>query len=118
MQLGWNVGDVQPRAGGSPVRAFLEGLTLEQEATAIALIQLLRERGNALRRPHSAPLGGGLFELRHVKSGVRLFYTFLAGRQIVLLGGMVKKRGDIPAPTLKAVRQLCAEVRKTNREAR
>ncbi len=85
---------------------------------AIALIQLLRERGNALRKPHSGSLGGGLFELRDAKSGVRMFYMFLAGKRAVLLGGMVKKRSDIPASTLTAARKLCAEVRAANREAR
>lgn len=117
MSAGWDISDVRPRMGGFPVRTFLAGLTLEQRAAAIALIQLLRERGNGLRRPHSGSLGGGLFELRDVKSGVRVFYTFLAGKRAVLLGGMVKKRGDIPAPALKAARKLSAEVRAANREA-
>jgi phage-related protein len=117
MSIGWDVSDVQPRKGGFPVRSFLSNLTQEERATAIALIQLLRERGNALRRPHSGSLGGGLFELRDVQSGVRVFYTFLPGKRAVLLGGMVKKRGDIPAQALKAVRKLCAEARAATREA-
>ena len=117
MSIGWDVSDVQPRKGGFPVRSFLSNLTQEERATAIALIQLLRERGNALRRPHSGSLGGGLFELRDVQSSVRVFYTFLPGKRAVLLGGIEKIRGDIPAQALKAVRKLCAEARTATREA-
>jgi hypothetical protein len=73
------------------------------------LIKLVRERGNRLRKPRSAPLGGGLFELRGEQ--VRIFYMFRPGHRIVLLDGMVKKRNDIPHEVLERVRQLQKEVR-------
>jgi phage-related protein len=111
----WGISDFQTAAGSYPVRAFLSRLTLDEKAIAIALIQLLRERGNALRRPHSGSLGDGLFELRDLKSGVRVFYTFIAGRRAVLLGGMVKKRGDTPAGKLKEARKQCAAARTSGR---
>jgi phage-related protein len=107
----WEISDFQTTAGSYPVRAFLSRLTVDEKATAIALIHLLRERGNTLRRPHSGSLGDGLFELRDVNSGVRVFYTFLSGRRVVLLGGLVKKRGDIPAGKLKEARKYCAAAR-------
>lgn len=56
-----------------------------------------------------------MFELRDVGSGVRVFYTFLPGRRAVLLGGMVKKRGDIPPETLKEARKHCATARAAGR---
>jgi hypothetical protein len=67
-----------------------------------ALVKLLEERGNTLRRPHSGALGGGLFELRGKE--VRLFYVFRPGREAVLLDGEIKKRSDVPRKTLTRLR--------------
>ena len=64
----WKVEEHGPR-----VRNFISGLTdVRAFDEAAALIKLVRERGNRLRRPRSAPLGGGLFELRGEQ--VRIFY--------------------------------------------
>jgi len=111
----WEISDFQTSSGSYPVRRFLTGLTMEQKTNALALIQLLRERGNSLRKPHSGTLGGGLFELRDVGSGVRVFYTFLPGRRAVLLGGMVKKRGRIPPAALEEARRHCGAARASGR---
>jgi putative component of toxin-antitoxin plasmid stabilization module len=46
-------------------------------------------------------LDHGLFELRDRSTGIRIFYVFEGHRRIVLLGGIVKKRDDIPARTLR-----------------
>lgn len=75
---------------------------------AVALIKLLEERGNTLRRPHSASLGGGLFELRGDQ--VRIFYVFRPGRRIALLNGVLKKRGRVPAEALRLARRYQKEV--------
>ena len=90
-------------SGESPVRAFLEGLGGRDRVDALALLRLLAEQGNALKMPHSKPLGEGLFELR--AGPVRLFYAFRPGRRIVLLDGLVKKRQEIPPGVLKRVRR-------------
>ena len=95
---------------GSRVRDFIAGLTdVRAFDEAAALIKLVRERGNRLRKPRSAPLGGGLFELRGEQ--VRIVYMFRPAHRIVLLDGMVKKRNDIPHDVLEWVRQLQKEVR-------
>jgi len=73
---------------------------------AIALVKLLEERGNLLRRPQSGALGDGLFELRGKE--VRIFYVFMPGRAIVLLDGEIKKRDAIPRRTLERMRSLQA----------
>ncbi len=65
-------------------------------------MQLLEEQGNLLRRPHSGTLGEGLFELRGKQ--VRIFYTFLPKRAIVLLDGMIKKQDTIPVKVLDRMR--------------
>ena len=90
-------------SGESPVRAFLEGLGGRDRVDALALLKLLAEQGNALKMPHSKPLGERLFELR--AGPVRLFYAFRPGRRIVLLDGMVKKRHEIPPGVLTRVRR-------------
>lgn len=90
---------------GTRVRDFISGLTdVRAFDEGAALIKLVRERGNLLRKPRSAPLGGGLFELRGEQ--VRIFYIFRPRHRIVLLDGMVKKRNDIPHDVLERVRQL------------
>ena len=92
------------------MRHFISGLTdVRAFDEAAALIKLVRERGNRLRKPRSAPLGGGLFELRGEQ--VRIFSVFRPGHCIVFLDGMVKKRNDIPHDVLERVRQLLKEVR-------
>jgi len=75
---------------------------------AIALVKLLEEQGNLLRRPQSGALGEGLFELRGRE--VRVFYVFVPGRTIVLLDGEIKKRDDIPKRTLERLRRFQADV--------
>jgi len=42
----------------------MQSLEGRNQAEAIALVKLLEERRNSLRRPQSAALGEGLFELR------------------------------------------------------
>jgi hypothetical protein len=102
---GWKVED-----RGDRVRNFIRGLTDDRAfVEAAALIKLVQERGNLLRKPRSEPLGDGLFELRGKQ--VRIFYVFRPGRRIVLLDGMIKKRGDIPSDVLAHLRQLQKEVK-------
>jgi len=102
--LPWRVEDFEIH-GERPVRRFLAKLPEPARVEAFALIQLLAERGNALRRPHSGALGQGLFELRGVRSGVRIFYAFLPGRRIALLDGVVKKQDRIPRAVLAKARR-------------
>jgi hypothetical protein len=108
-QARWAIDDYTTASGDSPVRVFLSGLQDRDKVEAFALIQLLSERGNTLRLPHSRSLGEGLNELRGKQ--VRIFYVFRPQKRIVLLDGMVKKRDDIPAAVLKRLRQLERDVK-------
>ena len=74
----------------------------------MALIKLIEEQGNVLKRPYSGALGDGLFELRGKQ--VRMFYMFLPDRVVVLLDGEIKKRDDIPDATLRRIRGYKTEV--------
>ena len=104
----WTIDAYETDGGEAPAWSFIRGLEGRDRVEAIALVKLLEERGNLLRRPQSGALGDGLFELRGKQ--VRLFYLFLPGRVIVLLGGEIKKRDDIPAGTLSTMRALQAKV--------
>lgn len=107
--MNWTVTEYALPSGEAPILTFLQGLARDARGEAIALLKLVAERGNTLREPVSKALGDGLFELRGRTSGVRLFYTFKPGRRIVLLNGLVKKRGDIPASDMGRLRRLRRE---------
>lgn len=100
----WTVDAYETETGEKPAWRFLDSLEGRDLADAYALMRALREHGNELRRPHSAALEDGLFELRGKQ--VRPFYIFLPGRTARLLDGEIKKRNDIPAATLTRMRKL------------
>jgi hypothetical protein len=98
----WGIDVYETGKGQKPASAFMRRLGGRNRAEAVALVKLLEERGNGLRRPHSGALGQGLCELRGKE--VRIFHVFLPERVIGLLDGEIKKRDDIPAKTLERVR--------------
>lgn len=98
----WVIDVFTTERGEALVQVFISALTGRDRDEAFALVRLLGEQGNALRRPQSGILGQGLFELRGKQ--IRIFYIFLPGRRAVLLDGEIKKRDDIPPKTLKRMR--------------
>lgn len=100
-------------AKGTRLGVFLESLTDDNAAAeAEALVEMLEEHGNTLRRPLSAPLGDGLFEARGLTSGVRLFFVYAPGHRIIVLDGCVKKRKKIPTSTMTRIRRLQKDAEK------
>ncbi len=98
----WRVEEYTTPKGDKPILRFFLGLEGRNKTDAIALLQLLEERGNGLRPPQSKMVETGLFELRGHQ--VRMFYIFLPGKRIVMLDGMVKKQDEIPEEVLNRVR--------------
>lgn len=98
----WVIDVFRTEQGEALVQAFIASLTGRDRDEAFALVKLLEEQGNELRRPQSGILGEGLFGLRGKQ--IRIFYMFLPGRRAMLLDGEIKKRQDIPPKTLKRVR--------------
>ena len=94
--------------GEAPASSFIKGLTGRDRVEAIALVKLLEEQGNQLRRPHSGVLSDGLFALRGKQ--VPIFCMFLPRRVIVLLAGETKKRDTLPTKTLALARGYQREV--------
>ena len=104
----WTVDAYESEEGIRPVWTFIEGLQGRNKAEAIALVKIVEEQGNALRRPQSGALGEDLFELRGKE--VRIFYMFLPRRVVVLLDGEIKKRDNIPKKALDRVRGYQKEI--------
>jgi hypothetical protein len=102
-------GDWKIEYQGTALVQFLADLKDDRALfEAAALTEYLRRRGNHLGEPRSKSLGGGLFELRGKQ--IRIFYVFRPGFRIVLLDGILKKRGDIPGRVLRRMRKLQGEV--------
>lgn len=106
--ISWTIDEYLTPSGENLVLAFLSGISGKPKVEAIALLQLLQERGNLLSMPHSRPLGGRLFELR--RSQVRIFYVFRPGRRITVLDGIIKKQDRIPSRVLDRVRRYQKEL--------
>jgi hypothetical protein len=115
-KLQWTVDAYETDQGEKPAWSFMKNLEGRDQAEAIALVKLLEEKGNLLRRPQSGQLGDGLFELRG--NQVRLFYMFLPGKTAVLLDGEIKKRNDIPVDVLKRMHGLRKAVERRGQAAR
>lgn len=98
----WIIDVFKTEQGEALVQVFMAALAGRDRDEAFALVKLLEEQGNALRRPQSGILGDGLFELRGKQ--IRIFYMFLPGGRVVLLDGEIKKRPEIPPKTLKRMR--------------
>ena len=108
----------QTPSGRAPVDEYIAGLTGTAATKAAALVKLLEALGHELRLPHSRLLGNGLFELRDVGTGVRLFYVLLPDNRAALLDGMTKKRDDIPDATMKRLRACRAPFTPSSRRPR
>ncbi|TCL06577.1 type II toxin-antitoxin system RelE/ParE family toxin [Sodalis ligni] len=61
------------------------------------LLELLEQRGNNLRFPHTKPIEDGLFELRASGADIaRTFFVFQHGKRIFVLRCFVKKTEKTP----------------------
>lgn len=106
----WTIEEHETGAGRSHFAEFVQSLSDRVDVKdAAVLVGALRALGNELREPRSKALGNGLFELRGTR--VRIYYAFLPGYRICLLGGYVKKRTDTPVALLHLMRARLKEAR-------
>lgn len=84
--------------GSKPVEDFLNSLEIKMRAKVLQNVKNLKEFGYALRKPYSAPIGDGIFELRTQTDGniTRILYFFYVGNVAVLTNGFVKKTRKTP----------------------
>ena len=70
--------------GKSPIEKWLSKLTKEQLHSVLKQFDKLLLIGNRLQLPQSKALGSGLFELREMQFGYRIYYCF-QGKKLVIL---------------------------------
>jgi phage-related protein len=91
--------------GRCPIREFLDGLKETDPndfAAILAGLSKLRNR-QYHRPPLSKPIGGDLFELRHVgKLNTRVLYFFAKGQRIIAVHGIRNKAKEISKRDRKA----------------
>jgi len=91
--------------GTKPAKDFILKLDPKMRAKMLRLVNMLAVNGNELRRPYSAHLSEGIFELRATvgSNTTRVLYFFFVERQIILTHGFIKKTDDVlPAEIQRA----------------
>src|SRR3990167_6213536 len=90
------------------VESWLGSLNKPQLKSIAKELRLVELCGNELKLPHSKSLGGGLFELRERRFGLRIYYCFDQEQVVLLLHA-----GDKGTQTkdIKMAKNLLAKVR-------
>jgi phage-related protein len=102
----------EARSGTCPVREFLDELKKDNpDDFAIIMAGLAKLRNRIYHRPPlSKPLGGELFELRHVgKLNTRVLYFFAKGQRIIAVHGIRNKAKEISKRDLKVALERKAD---------
>ncbi len=81
-------------------------------ANFLRIVELVEEFGPDLGRPHTAPLGKGLFEIRAKgREGIaRSVFCTVKGKEIVILMTVIKKENKIPKRKMDIVEKRMKEV--------
>ena len=93
--------------GNSPIEEFLSSLDIKMRAKIVRLMEVLEEKGTALRMPYSEHLDDGIFELR-CKLGsniTRSLYFFYNNGRIIFTNGFVKKSQKTPKNVITLAKQ-------------
>ncbi len=83
-------------------------------ANVLHIIEMIEEHGPALGKPHTAPIGGGMFEIRAKgKEGIgRSLFCLIEGQEIVILHSFVKKSQKAPKKDLDLAKKRMKEVKR------
>ena len=92
--------------GTEPVTEFLDSLDNDMANKMRWEMLLLEQKGNALREPHTKPLGDGIFELRAKFSSniSRVLFFFYYKGKIILTNGFIKKTDKTPPEEIKTAK--------------
>ena len=90
--------------------AFPKGIL----ADFLRVVELIEEFGPTIGRPHTAPLGQGLFEIRAKgKEGIgRSIFCTIKDRKIIILHSFVKKTQKIPQKEIDKALERMKEILK------
>lgn len=95
--MDWKVDFYQEPDGAAPVESFMDSLSVQRRAKALALIQELRRQGPALPFPYSSQIAGRIRELRtqYGKEKIRILYFGDSQRNFILLHGLIKRSNKL-----------------------
>lgn len=81
-------------------------------ANFLHIIEMIEDFGPALGKPHTTPMGSGLFEIRAKgKEGIgRALFCSVKGQEIVILHSFVKKTQRTPRKELDKARRRMQEL--------
>ncbi len=81
-------------------------------ANFLHILEMIEEFGPFLGKPHTAPMGNGLFEIRAKgKEGIgRAFFCAVKGQEIVILHSFIKKTQRTPKKELEKARRRLKEL--------
>lgn len=81
-------------------------------ANFLHIVEMIEEFGPNLGKPHTAPMGGGLFEIRAKgREGIgRSLFCMQKGQEIVILHSFVKKTQKTPQKELDLARKRLKEL--------
>lgn len=105
--ISFNIIFYEKQNGERPARDFILGLDEKIQAKMIGLLDVLGEKGNALREPYSKYLQDGIFEIR-CKVGnniARVLYFFYYQKKIVITNGFVKKTVKTPRKEIELAKR-------------
>ena len=109
--MDWKVDFYQEPDGAAPVEAFLEALSIERRAKALALIQELRRQGPALPFPYSSQVAGRIRELRtqYGEEKIRILYFGDSERNFILLHGLIKRSDKLEKSDIAVAADMMAK---------
>ena len=103
----WKVIYYPEQSGTQPVKSFIDGLSIREQAKTLAFIGLLEEKGPNLPRPYADLLEDRIHELRIKLSGtqVRILYFFCYRNLIVLTNVFDKHSNKVPKEQIKQAKE-------------
>jgi phage-related protein len=83
-------------------------------ANLLHILEMIEEFGPALGVPYTAPMGGGLFEIRaRGKEGIgRSLFCTAKGGEVLILHSFIKKTRKTPKKDLEIARKRLKELRR------
>lgn len=82
------------------------------QANFVHIVEMIEEFGANLGRPHTAPLGQGLFEIRAKgKEGIaRSLFCIVKNQEIIILLTAIKKSDKLPKRLMELARKRMKEL--------
>ena len=108
MAQSWHIIYYESVEGQCPIREFIDARVEREQAKLLSWIDLLKNRGPHLPRPHADLLEDGIHELRVTLSGdqVRCLYFFCYRNFIVLTHAFVKTTRQVPKAEIRRSQKM------------